>query len=426
MVASTDIKFYVHTNTNAPQLQNAYGCMIDVLDACLVNGFGSQTVSTLTASGTTVTATFGSAHNFMQYQVIKITGAAQAEYNGEHRILTVPTASTLTFELATAPSATTATGTIVCSLPPLDWEKPFSSAGKAAYRSSNTLLASRPYLRVVDELDPAYTATYAKYAKVGIVEDMTDIDTMLGVQAPYDSANPNKNWVGTGSGNTAYNGWARWYYTRAQAAGVSGDQYDYSTPSNGNRVWMLIGNRDFFYILPAVTPSDSNQLLYGFGSFKSLISNDNANNFLACSDYYNKANDSHSPAIGSGVYATRTANTPYSNLLLQRKYNSATYNNGRCGGFYSVQESFYSASANYITAHNGEYVSAPVFIFDYVSYGGNSVVMRGEVPLVRWLFNTSPFLNMSFIAVNGELYIAKKVATSGSTVGQVLIKLGDI
>jgi hypothetical protein len=72
MVASTDIKYYVHTNTNAPQLTNNFGCMIDVLDACLVNGFGSQTVSTLTASGTTVTATFGSAHNFMQYQVIKI------------------------------------------------------------------------------------------------------------------------------------------------------------------------------------------------------------------------------------------------------------------------------------------------------------------------------------------------------------------
>ena len=84
MVASTDIKFYVHTNTGAPQLQNAFGCMIDVLDACLVNGFGSQTVSTLTASGTTFTATFGSAHNFMQYQVIKITGVNQPEFNGEH------------------------------------------------------------------------------------------------------------------------------------------------------------------------------------------------------------------------------------------------------------------------------------------------------------------------------------------------------
>ena len=43
MVASTDIKFYVHTNTNAPQLINNFGCMIDVLDACLVNGRAVET-----------------------------------------------------------------------------------------------------------------------------------------------------------------------------------------------------------------------------------------------------------------------------------------------------------------------------------------------------------------------------------------------
>src|SRR5690606_11089902 len=105
---------------------------------------------------------------------------AQSEFNGEHRVLTVPNAQSITFELAAAPSTTTATGTITASLPPLGWEKPFSSTsgtggGKAAYRSTNLLSPSRPFLRVVDELDPAYTATYAKYAKVGIVEDMTDI-----------------------------------------------------------------------------------------------------------------------------------------------------------------------------------------------------------------------------------------------------------
>ena len=105
---STDIKFYFSTNNNAPQLQNTYGSMIGVLDACLVNGISLGLVSTLTAMGTTVTAVFSNAHNLMQYQVLKITGANQAEYNGEHRILTVPNATSVTFQLATAPSATTA------------------------------------------------------------------------------------------------------------------------------------------------------------------------------------------------------------------------------------------------------------------------------------------------------------------------------
>ena len=124
---STDIKFYFSTNNNAPQLQNTYGSMIGALDACLVNGISIGAVSTLTAVGTTVTAVFSTAHNLMQYQVLKITGANQAEYNGEHRILTVPNDTSVTFQLATSPSVTTASGSITASLPSLGWEKPFSS-----------------------------------------------------------------------------------------------------------------------------------------------------------------------------------------------------------------------------------------------------------------------------------------------------------
>jgi len=61
MVAKTDIKFYVHTNNSAPQLNNNFGCMLNVLDAALINGIQVGTVSSLTASGKIVTALFGSA-----------------------------------------------------------------------------------------------------------------------------------------------------------------------------------------------------------------------------------------------------------------------------------------------------------------------------------------------------------------------------
>ncbi|MDF2417337.1 hypothetical protein GWP85_07385 [Acinetobacter beijerinckii] len=43
-------------------------------------------------------------------------------------------------------------------------------------------------------LVPVYTTTYAN---VGIVEDISDIDQMFSVQAPYDAVLPNKNWVVT-------------------------------------------------------------------------------------------------------------------------------------------------------------------------------------------------------------------------------------
>ena len=420
MVASTDIKFYVHTNNNAPQLQNRFGCMIDVLDACLVNGFGSQAVATLTASGTTVTATYGSAHNYLQYQVTKIAGVNQTEFNGEHRILTVPDANTITFELAAVPSVTTATGTITSSLPSLGWEKPFSSTnvnggGKAAYRSKNTLLPSRPFLRVVDELDPAYTATYAKYAKVGIVEDMTDIDTMLGVQAPYDNANPNKNWVGTGSGATAINGWAKWYYA-AGATAITGSS-DSTAPAAGNRSWLLVGSKDVFYIFPTMTNADSNSLAYGFGAFESLLNVDSANTFLSSTLSYASANS----ASPKGVITALTSTSISSSILFHRKYtNEAISNNGGVMAL-GASPSVSSGSSNYVAAVSitNTILQSPVFFSEL------SNVIRGEVPYLNFLYQIKPYANMQRYEKSGQLFIAKDVA-AGSAAGQIAIKVGDL
>ena len=420
MVASTDIKFYVHSNNNAPQLQNAYGSMIGVLDACLVNGVSLGLVSTLTAIGTTVTAVFSTAHNLLQYQVLKIAGANQSEYNGEHRILTVPNATSVTFQLANAPSVTTASGVITASLPPLGWEKPFSSVneaggGKAAYRSKNMLLPSRPFLRVVDELDPAYTTTYAKYAKVGIVEDMTDINTMLGVQAPYDVLNSNKNWGGTGSGTSVINGWARWYYARSAALVSTGN--DSSSPVNGNRVWLIVGNGDYFYVLPGTNSlsTDLYKMLYGFGAFDSLIHSDNANTFLASSYRDNSANQSNNPSGYTGA----TQNTVSKFLLLHRGY--ALNGSPEVANCYSIgcSTTIYSGAANYIgsTSLNGLSPFAPVYIQENV--------LRGVLPSLNWLFQDKPFLNNQAIENSNSMYIASDVVTS-NTQGQVVFYLGDL
>lgn len=418
MVASTDIKYYVHINTNAPQLTNNFGCMIDVLDACLVNGFGSQTVSTLTASGTTVTATFGSAHNFMPYQVIKIAGATQTEYNGEFRILTVPNANSITFQLAAAPSVTTATGTISCSLPPLGWLKPFSGTGKAAYRSANTLLASRPYLRVVDALDAAYTSTYAKYAKVGIVEDMTDIDTMLGVQAPYDSAAPTKNWVGTGSGTSGINGWARWYY--AASGAVSTGLINSQTPAAGNRQWILVGNSDYFYILPtstvtSATVNTQHASAYGFGAFKSLLNADNSCTILQ--SHLTLSNN------GASVNANFSLVSSFANssLLLLRDYaQSANYKTANCLSLNSDTSG--SGVNNVIGASTltNTALFAPVFIKE-----DTTNVLRGQIRNLFWLFQQKPYSNFQLIEKDGALYIAAFIAST-SNFGQIVLKIGDL
>lgn len=417
MVASTDVKFFVQTNNNAPQLTNNFGCMLGVLDAVLINGIQIGTVNSLTTSGKMATAVFGAAHNLMQYQVVKIAGANQAEYNVEARILTVPNATTITFELAFVPSVAMATGTINASLPSLGWEKPFSSTsatgGKGAYRSKNLLLPSRPFLRVVDELDPAYIATYAKYAKVGIVEDMTDINTMLGVQAPYDSANPDKNWIGTGSGASVINGWSRWYYARSQSA--STPTADSTQPSAGNRPYIIVGNGDYFYILNSHT-SDENTSAYAFGSFDSSLETDNSCTFLNASLNTSIASSSNFKG-SSGILSTLPE------IILFRKYDQSAAHSSAAANSLNVSNSNTQASgySNYIAAT----ANAPNIPFSpaILNEGG---VIRGVLPCVNWLFQALPFANLAIVKAGNEVFIAKNVAPQQGWVGQILLNVGRL
>lgn len=421
MVASTDIKFYVHTNNNAPQLQNAYGSMINVLDACLINGVNIGTVSSLTASGTTVTVLFSSAHNLMQYQVIKITGANQSEFNGEHRILTVPNAQSVTFELAAAPSITIATGTITASLPPLGWEKPFSSSnpiggGKAAYRSKNLLLPSRPFLRVVDELDPAYTATYAKYAKVGIVEDMTDIDTMPGVQAPYDSLNANKNWVGTGSGEAAYNGWARWYY--ATALSVTSSQSDTQVSAAGNRNYVIIGTGETFFILNNHVSGLNYSLCYGFGAFNPIIDTDNRPTFLAATTHYYAAKDTLFKSQYSPLMSTETETC----LLSGGLNNPNSYALASAQTFTNTLP-FRSGYINYLNTP----ATAKKIHMSNVFLQESSGILRGEIPLLRFIHHDTPFSRNEIFTDSNKAYIAINVdSVNGAGTGQIAFFVGNV
>ena len=420
---STDIKYFTYTNNNAPIVANVYGSIITLLDACLINGFIVGSVSSLTVSGTIATVVFSQPHNLLQYQVIRIFGANEIEFNKEHRILSIINTTTITFDLKTTPSVTTATGTITASLPPLGWEKPFSSTnvnggGKAAYRSKNTLLPSRPFLRVIDELDPAYTATYAKYAKVGIVEDMTGIDTMLGVQAPYDSASPNKNWVGTGSGTSGVNGWARWYY--AANGPVSNGLTNSQTPDVGNRQWILVGNGDYFYILPttmvpSAPVSTQHASAYGFGAFKSLLNADNSCTFL----------QSHLTLGNNGAYVdanfSLVSSSASSSLLLLRDYaQSANYKTANCLSLNSDMAG--SGVNNVIGASTLTNTApfAPVFIKE-----DTTKVLRGQLKNIFWLFQQKPYSNFQVIEKDGALYIAAFIASS-SNLGQIVLKIGDL
>lgn len=418
MVASTDIKFYVHTNNNAPQLKNAYGSMINVLDAWLINGAFVGNVLSLTVSGRIATAVVDANHNLLTYQVIKIAGANQSKLNREHRITSIENGTTFKFELPEDLGVIAGTGSITCSLPPLGWEKPFSSTnpgggGKAAYRSKNELLLSRPFLRMVDELDPAWSASYALYAKVGIVEHMDGIDALAGSQAPFDTALPNKNWVGTGSGSSAYNGWAKWYYRRSTELQATQSTDTGGGGSAGNSQYYIIGNSDCFFVLNGHTASDTRKLAYFFGA----IDSENRDCFLGSSLGYFTASYDQRPSMDTPLL---WGSYYYGNLISAHDTDGASV-----FSYNYVTSLLFNGATNFKTGVRNDINPVTPICLDVVVIQGNTNKFRGKVPLLKWLPHLKPYTNNALITDNNGVYLAINTYSEQSD-GQFLIKVGDL
>lgn len=263
-MADTSIKWFVFTNKDAPVLDNSWGCMIPLLDACLVNGFGAQTSQSYEVKDGVGKITFLETHSIQQFQVIDVSGAAEPTLNGEFKVLGV-TGSTIEF-LVTASDAMISTPVTV-KLASLGWAKEFEGSGKAVYRAKD--LVSNPYyLRVDGSQSAVALSTGLKFSKVGILETCSGIDDISSVnQGPFDAQ---KNWVPSGTGSTSYDGWAKWY-NATDATSASSSIQPGSAASAGNRSWILIGNKDTFYIIPSYTSLSATEantfygIPYGFG-----------------------------------------------------------------------------------------------------------------------------------------------------------------
>lgn len=77
-------------------------------------------VDNMTSSGTTVTVTFKTPHNFGTGAVIQVSGAVESAYNGTFTVTGTPTATTLTYTALSTPSASPATGWPI-SVGPKNW-----------------------------------------------------------------------------------------------------------------------------------------------------------------------------------------------------------------------------------------------------------------------------------------------------------------
>lgn len=163
-----DVQWFTSAMSGAPTISGEVGKLIAVFDACLLNGFGSVTLTSLTVSSGVATAV-KSGHGFLDHAVVLIEGSTPSGLNGKKRIALID-ANTFTFD-ATGISDQSATGTITAKMAPVGWSKPYSGTNKAVYARTD-LGATAMVLRVDDT--PTYLPTLIMY------EDMTGVDTGTG------------------------------------------------------------------------------------------------------------------------------------------------------------------------------------------------------------------------------------------------------
>ncbi len=261
------VKHYQNDMKGIPQLTNNWGSMINLLDAVLVTGFNIVPVLSLSkAASTSITATInlGSGHGFIDRQVVRIAGSTNG-WNGDYKVLSADGAS-ITIE-CTAEHAGTILGTATCFTAPLDFEIVYqtpaqSTTPKRAYRSTDPESLGL-ILLVHDFCVSGASATGAKFAKVGVVSSMSDIDTITGTQMPFNTVDSNANWGWDGT----YHGWAKWYYRTHNYSAANAYLADSSVSMNGDSTFNIVSD-GISICLDIYTGNQHSHAVYGVFEFQ--------------------------------------------------------------------------------------------------------------------------------------------------------------
>lgn len=223
------IKFFESTDAGAPTLNNAVGSMIAVLDACLITGYNTKSITSITvASGVATVACTAHGYANTYGKDIRIAGATGSftALNKDTNIANVTT-NGFTF-LCPGVADGVATGAITAKYAPLGWTKQYSGTNKAMYKRSDAL-ATGCMLRIDANASSESCRALA-------VSSATDIDT-------YTNPVPSAAYIAGGLG--------QYWATGNNSA----------TPAN----WFIVGDSFGFYLFVSVATNSNNYVAHGFG-----------------------------------------------------------------------------------------------------------------------------------------------------------------
>jgi hypothetical protein len=360
------VKVFRSTDYAAPANTNAAGALIAILDACLVNGYGSQTATISSVAGV-ATVTTPTAHALKDGTFMRISGANETDYNGDFAI-TVTGATTFTYAVANAP-VSPATGTITSKVAPAGWTKPFSGTNVAAYKQGAG--SNGMYLRVSD------TTTGSARAKG--FENMTDVS------------------AGTGD-----------FPTDAQ---VSGGRYMMKSSNATAMPWVIIASEKFAVFCIYNT---STYTVNYFGDFVSNKTGDTFNTvFRFGGDFYA---DSSSFDLASGFNALSIG------LYVPRPHTQvgSSKNMAQLGN-YQISTGMGTGGITYPSPIDNALHLSPILI------GEPATGIRGKLPAIWQILHNMPFQNGDIITGTGDFVGKKFIAIVGGYSGtsQMLVEISN-
>lgn len=271
-MAYTGVKYLHSELSGAPVLNGTPGSMLAVLEACLCNGWGLQTATSVVVSNGIATATLPAGHAFEPGRIALVAGAVPTGLNGEQRIKST-TGNSASWEVALPDGS--ATGTITLKLAPAGWVKALSSANVAAFRSASAA-ASGVFVRIDD--------SNARYARIRLAESMPDINTLIGPTPTDQQASDGL------------------YISKSGAV------------SSAARRWILVASEKFVVLAVAYNGSYlSDYEAYVFGDYPSLRVGDPYNSIIIANPTDSSGsgllgiyNALLSPQSANGVYLVRS------------------------------------------------------------------------------------------------------------------------
>ena len=192
--------WFDNSEAGAPVLNNAAGSLLDVLRACLIDGFNPQSVTSIVVASGVATVTTTGTHGFSSAfgKLILVSGAGPSLLNGRKRIGNVTT-NTFTYP-APGVSDGTYTGTIEARRAPLGWSEPHTGTNVAMF-ARTAPEATAMLLRVDDTANPS-----AAFARVVMVESAIDVNTFSGA-CPTAAQLSGGGFLNKGAGNANPKTW---------------------------------------------------------------------------------------------------------------------------------------------------------------------------------------------------------------------------